>query len=370
MLVVGGHDERDRRGRRLLFVTVDLRGFRRFEVNGIAGDDRRRRDGEPRAGARPARHADPAAEGHHRRREIPWPGDWSLDRLGARGWRPTGRAARPSARTVPGAGRVGRMTSVMRATMWRQPADLRGLLGDPGPIEEQAERLAGRRILAVGTGRAGTRRITPSGCSGRRASRRWACRRWSGARTAAGADDDDALLVLSHRNTKRFSTEVLERVAGRAGAGRGRRRRGLAGRRHRDRRAGALCRLHRQPPRRPAAARAARDAPRRIAAELDGVPDAVEAALEREPRRPAADQAARADRRRPEPVDRRRGRAEGARDIACRDRRARRSSSSSTAPRSQSTSATRSSASTGAARGRSARRRGRRGGGLRDSRAR
>ena len=33
------------------------------------------------------------------------------------------------------------MTSVMRETIWRQPEDLRALLGDPAPVEAQAERL-------------------------------------------------------------------------------------------------------------------------------------------------------------------------------------------------------------------------------------
>ena len=41
------------------------------------------------------------------------------------------------------------MTSVMRSTMWRQPDDLRALLADAAPVAAQAERLAGRRIVAV-----------------------------------------------------------------------------------------------------------------------------------------------------------------------------------------------------------------------------
>ena len=65
-------------------------------------------------------------------------------------------------------------------------------------------------------------------------------------------------------------------------------------------------------------------------------------------RRRAAAAAARADRRRAEPVDRRRRRAEGARDVAASRPRGCRSSSSSTGRRSRSTSATRSSASTAA----------------------
>ena len=40
----------------------------------------------------------------------------------------------------------------MRETMARQPADLRELLADPGPVEAVAGRLEGRRVLLVGTG--------------------------------------------------------------------------------------------------------------------------------------------------------------------------------------------------------------------------
>ena len=42
--------------------------------------------------------------------------------------------------------------SVMRETMWRQPEDLGRILGDPGPAERAAERIAGRRVLLSGTG--------------------------------------------------------------------------------------------------------------------------------------------------------------------------------------------------------------------------
>ena len=40
----------------------------------------------------------------------------------------------------------------MRETMWRQPDDLRRVLGDAGPAERAAERIAGRRVLLSGTG--------------------------------------------------------------------------------------------------------------------------------------------------------------------------------------------------------------------------
>ena len=42
--------------------------------------------------------------------------------------------------------------SALRETIWRQPADLRGLLADPAPADAAAARLLGRRVILVGTG--------------------------------------------------------------------------------------------------------------------------------------------------------------------------------------------------------------------------
>ena len=104
------------------------------------------------------------------------------------------------------------MTSVMRATIWRQPEDLRALLADPGPVQAQAERLAGRRIVAVGTG--------TSWHAANHAV--WLLREAGVDAVAVQAMDaalyglpvraGDAVLVMSHRNTKRFSSEVLEQL--------------------------------------------------------------------------------------------------------------------------------------------------------------
>jgi len=40
----------------------------------------------------------------------------------------------------------------MRTTMWRQPADLRGLLADAAAAERVADRLRAERVFIVGTG--------------------------------------------------------------------------------------------------------------------------------------------------------------------------------------------------------------------------
>jgi glutamine---fructose-6-phosphate transaminase (isomerizing) len=105
----------------------------------------------------------------------------------------------------------------MRATIWRQPDDLRTLLADPGPVEAQAERLAGRRIVTVGTG--------TSWHAANHAV--WLLREAGVEATPVQAMDaalyglpireGDAVLVMSHRNTKRFSSEVLEQLRSQKG---------------------------------------------------------------------------------------------------------------------------------------------------------
>jgi glucosamine--fructose-6-phosphate aminotransferase (isomerizing) len=100
----------------------------------------------------------------------------------------------------------------MRTTIWRQPDDLRAILDDPGPVERQAERLAGKRIAAVGTG--------TSWHAANHAV--WLLREAGVDAVAVQAMDaslyglqlraGDAVLVLSHRNTKRFSSALLEQL--------------------------------------------------------------------------------------------------------------------------------------------------------------
>jgi glutamine---fructose-6-phosphate transaminase (isomerizing) len=100
----------------------------------------------------------------------------------------------------------------MRATMWRQPADLRALLADPGPVEAQAERLAGRRIVAVGTGtswHAANHAVWLLREVGIEAV---AVQAMDAALYGLPTREGDAVLVLSHRNTKRFSSEVVEQL--------------------------------------------------------------------------------------------------------------------------------------------------------------
>jgi glutamine---fructose-6-phosphate transaminase (isomerizing) len=100
----------------------------------------------------------------------------------------------------------------MAKTMARQPEDLRRILDDTGPAETGAERITGRRIFVVGTGTswhaanqgayflrlAGVDAVPVSAAD---------CALW-GPRPAP----EDALVLLSHRGTKRYTKQVLERA--------------------------------------------------------------------------------------------------------------------------------------------------------------
>jgi glutamine---fructose-6-phosphate transaminase (isomerizing) len=106
------------------------------------------------------------------------------------------------------------VTSVMRATIWRQPEDLRTLLGDVAAVESQAERLDGRRLIVVGTGtswHAANHAVWLFREAGIEAT---AVQAMDAAQYGLPVGGDIAILVMSHRNTKRFSTEVLERERG------------------------------------------------------------------------------------------------------------------------------------------------------------
>ena len=58
-------------------------------------------------------------------------------------------------------------TSAMRQTMDGQADALAQILGDEEPVMQVAERLRGRRVLAIGTGPVGTRPVRPLSCCGR-----------------------------------------------------------------------------------------------------------------------------------------------------------------------------------------------------------
>src|SRR5438128_3613435 len=100
----------------------------------------------------------------------------------------------------------------MARTMNGQPDELRRILSDWGPIKVAMERIAGRRVFVVGTGTswhaanqgayflrlAGVDALAMSAAD---------CALW-GPRPIR----PDALVLLSHRGTKRYTSEVLERA--------------------------------------------------------------------------------------------------------------------------------------------------------------
>ena len=102
--------------------------------------------------------------------------------------------------------------SAMRETMDGQPAALERILADRSPLEACAARLAGRRVLLVGTGTS-----WHAANQGATMLRQAGLEAWPVATADAAAGDPfptatDALVLLSHRGTKRFGVEVLERA--------------------------------------------------------------------------------------------------------------------------------------------------------------
>jgi glutamine---fructose-6-phosphate transaminase (isomerizing) len=97
----------------------------------------------------------------------------------------------------------------MRETLERQPADLRALLDDRASVKAVAERLRGRRLLLVGTGTSwhaanhGTWFLRRAGVEA------WPLQAMDVSLDAGLPAESDGLLLLSHRNTKRYTSEVV-----------------------------------------------------------------------------------------------------------------------------------------------------------------
>ena len=100
----------------------------------------------------------------------------------------------------------------MAKTMARQPADLGRLLADWAPVEAAAERTAGRRVFVVGTGTSwhaanqGAYFLRLAGADA------WAVAAADAALWGPRPTIGDALVLLSHRGTKRYTSQVLERA--------------------------------------------------------------------------------------------------------------------------------------------------------------
>ena len=97
----------------------------------------------------------------------------------------------------------------MRATMWRQPDELRRLIADGDPVARAAERIAGRRVLLAGTGTSwhaanhGAWMLRAAGVEA------WPIQPMDVATGGPRPGAGDALVLLSHTGAKRYSAELL-----------------------------------------------------------------------------------------------------------------------------------------------------------------
>jgi glucosamine--fructose-6-phosphate aminotransferase (isomerizing) len=100
----------------------------------------------------------------------------------------------------------------MERAMRGQPGELARLLADSGPPERLGERLRGRRIFVVGTGTSfhaanqGAYLLRLAGADATAVSAA------DSALWGPAPDAGDALLLLSHRGTKRYTSQVLARA--------------------------------------------------------------------------------------------------------------------------------------------------------------
>jgi glucosamine--fructose-6-phosphate aminotransferase (isomerizing) len=97
----------------------------------------------------------------------------------------------------------------MRETVERQPADLRALLEDRAPVEAVAERLRGRRLLLVGTGTSWHAANHGAWFLRKAGVEAWPLQAMDVSLEGALPGEGDGLLLLSHRNTKRYTSEVV-----------------------------------------------------------------------------------------------------------------------------------------------------------------
>jgi glucosamine--fructose-6-phosphate aminotransferase (isomerizing) len=102
--------------------------------------------------------------------------------------------------------------SAMRETMWRQPDDLRRVLGDSGPPERAAERIAGRRVLLSGTGTSWHAANHGAALLRHAGAEAWAVQADESVLHGPAAGSQDALILLSHRGTKTYTSEALARA--------------------------------------------------------------------------------------------------------------------------------------------------------------
>jgi glutamine---fructose-6-phosphate transaminase (isomerizing) len=102
--------------------------------------------------------------------------------------------------------------SAMRESIASQPGELRRLLADEAPIGAPAGRLRGRRVMLVGTGTSwhaasiGAWFLRAAGVEA------WAVQAMDAALGGPRPGAGDGLILLSHRGTKLYTTDVVERA--------------------------------------------------------------------------------------------------------------------------------------------------------------
>ena len=108
--------------------------------------------------------------------------------------------------------------SVMRQTMDGQAAALAGILADEAPVLAVAERLRGRRVLAIGTGtswHAASQAAVLLRAAGQDA---WAAQSADAAADGPLPGEGGALLVFTHTGAKQYTAQATQRA--RSGGGR------------------------------------------------------------------------------------------------------------------------------------------------------
>lgn len=98
-------------------------------------------------------------------------------------------------------------TSEMEQAIRRQPAELRRLLDDTGPVEHLAEQLRGRSVCLIGTGTS-WHAVNHAVWLFRDADTSARPLQAIDAATYGLWREFDAVLIFSHRNSKRYTTEI------------------------------------------------------------------------------------------------------------------------------------------------------------------
>ncbi len=102
---------------------------------------------------------------------------------------------------------MGTTTSEMEQAMHRQPAELRRLLDDTGPVERVAEQLRGQSVCLIGTGTSWHAANHAAWLLRDAQTSAWPVQAIDGAAYGLWREFD-AVLIFSHRNSKRFTTEI------------------------------------------------------------------------------------------------------------------------------------------------------------------